>query len=108
MAKEIRKEKERPPTIQFIGQSVDQLTNQIRVDKYKDPGNPMVIVCIKGTYIPNTLIDLGAAINVMTLKMMRELNILNIRPTPTMLELVDRSKIKPEGVLDDEIVSIES
>ena len=43
----------------------------------------------------------------MTLQTMRELNILNIRPTPTMLELADRSKIKPEGVLDDETVSIE-
>jgi len=44
----------------------------------------------------------------MTLQMMRELKILNIQPTPTMLELADRSKIKPEGVLDDETVSIES
>jgi hypothetical protein len=87
---------------------VDQLNNQIRVDKYEDPGNPIVTVCIKGTYIPNTLIDLGAAINVMTLQTMRELNILNIQPTPTMLELVNRSKIKPEGVLDDKIVSIKS
>ena len=93
MPKESRKEKEGSPTIQFIGQSADQLTNQIRVDKYEDPRNPIVTVCIKGTYIPNTLIDLGAAINVMTLQMMRELNILNIRPTPTMLELADISKI---------------
>jgi ASC-1-like (ASCH) protein len=59
-------------------------------------------------YIPNTLIDLGAAINMMNLKTMRELNILNIRPTPIMLELADRSKIKLEGALDDEMVSIES
>ena len=78
------------PTIQFIGQFADQLTNQIQVDKYKDPRNPIVTISIKVTYIPNTLIDLGAAINVMTLKMMRELNILNIQPTLTMLELADR------------------
>jgi hypothetical protein len=106
--KKVGRKKKDPPTIQFIGQSADQLTNQIRVDKYEDLGNPIVTVCIKGTYIPNTLIDLGAAINVMTLQTMRELSILNIRPTPTMLELADRSKIKPEGVLDDQIVSIES
>ena len=36
------------------------------------------------------------------------MNILDLRPTPTMLELVDRSRIKPEGVLDDEIVSLDS
>ena len=102
-----RKKKDHP-TVQFIGQSTDQLTNQIGVDKYEDPRNPIVIVYIRGTYIPNTLIDLGAAINAMTLQTMRELNIPNIRPTPTMLELADRSKIKPEGVLDDETISIES
>ena len=76
--KKVGRKKKDPPTIQFIGQSVDQLTNQIRVDKYKDPGNPIVTIHIKGTYIPNTLIDLGAAINVMTLQTMREINILNI------------------------------
>lgn len=106
--KKVGRKKKDPPTIQFIGQSTDQLTNQIRVDKYEDPGNPIITVCIKGTYIPNTLIDLGAAINVMTLQTMRELNILKIQPTPTMFELADRSKIKSEGVLDDETVSIES
>ena len=84
------------------------MTNQIQVDKYEDPGNPIVTVCIKGMYIPNTRIDLGAAIKVMTLQTMRELNIPNIRPTPTMLELADRSKIKSKGVLDNETVSIES
>jgi hypothetical protein len=106
--KKVGRKKKVPPTIQFIRQSTDQLTNQIRVDKYEDPGSPIVTIFIKGTYIPNTLIDLGAAINVMTLQTMRELNILNIQPTPTMLELADRSKIKPEGVLDDETISIES
>ena len=36
------------------------------------------------------------------------LNIYNIKPTPTILELVDRSKVKLEGVIDDVIVSIDS
>lgn len=33
---------------------------------------------------------------------------LNIQPTPTVLELVDRSKIKPEGILDDVVVALDS
>ena len=36
--KKVGRKKKDPPTIQFIGQSADQLTNHIRVDKYKDLG----------------------------------------------------------------------
>jgi len=43
----------------------------------------------------------------MTLQTIHQLNIPNIRPTPTMLELADRSKVKPEGVLDDEVVILD-
>ncbi|CAF4437656.1 unnamed protein product, partial [Adineta steineri] len=39
---------------------------------------------------------------------LRNLKIYNIRPTPTILELTDRSKVNPEGVVDDVIVSIDS
>jgi hypothetical protein len=65
-------------------------------------------VHINGILVPNTLIDLGETINIMTKKTMEQLQLLNLRPTPTVLELVDQSKIKPEGVLDDIIVSLDS
>ena len=68
----------------------------------------MVAICINNFSIPNTLIDLGVAINVMTMETLRSLNIYNIILTPTILELTDRSKIKPEGVVHDVIVSIDS
>jgi hypothetical protein len=44
----------------------------------------------------------------MTIQTMEQLNFPNLHPTPTILELADRSKIKPEGVLDDVIVSLDS
>jgi hypothetical protein len=44
----------------------------------------------------------------MTLQTMEQLQLLNLHPTPIVLELADRSKIKPEGVLDDVIVSLDS
>ena len=56
----------------------------------------------------NVLIYLGVAINVMTKKTMDQLGLVHISPTPTMLELVDRSKIKLEGVLDDVVISLDS
>ena len=51
---------------------------------------------------------MGVAINVMTMETLHNLDIYNIKPTPTILELADRSKVKLEGVVDDVIVSIDS
>ena len=75
--------------------------------KYDDPRNPIVIVQIGRTQIPNVLVDLGAAINVMTIETVRKLGLTNIRPTPIILELADRSTIKPEGILDGLISSVD-
>jgi len=61
-----------------------------------------------GVLISNVLIDLASTINVMTKKTMDQLGLVHIRPTPTMLELKDRSKIKPKGVLYDVVVSLDS
>lgn len=44
----------------------------------------------------------------MTRKTMEQLRLSHIHPTPTMLELADRSKIKPDGVLEKMVVSIDS
>ena len=76
--------------------------------KYDDPGNPTVTVQIGSTQIPNILVDLGEAINVMTIETVRKLGLTNLRPTPTILEWIDISTIKPEGILDDLIISVDS
>ena len=60
-----RKKKD-PPTIHYIGQSTDALFDRL-VEKYGDPENPVVTISIQGILIPNTLIDLGEAINAITL-----------------------------------------
>ena len=60
------------------------------------------------TQIPNVLVDLGAAINVMTIETIRKLGLTNLRPTPTILEWANRSTIKPEGILDDLVILVES
>ena len=82
------------------------MSTNISIEKYIDPGVPLVTICINKFSIPNTLIDLGATINVMTMETLCSMSIYNIKPTPTILELADRSKVKPEGVGDDVIVSI--
>ena len=44
----------------------------------------------------------------MTIEIVIKLELANLRPTPTILELADRSTIKPEGILDDLVISVDS
>ena len=77
--------------------------------KYLDRGSPVVDVHINGTMIPHTLIDLGAAINVLTKDTMLKLNLQgSFTKTMTMLHLADRSTVTPEGIVEEMIVSIDS
>ena len=87
-----------PQTIQFVGREAELMMGCVSVEKYTDPGNPVVTIQIGNVLVSNVLIDLGVAINVMTKQTMDQLRLSHLRPTPTVLELTDRSKIKPEGV----------
>jgi hypothetical protein len=76
--------------------------------KYSDPGNPVVTIEINGVSLHNILIDLGAEINVMSVKTMKTLQLDHLRPTQTFLELLDKSFINPTGSLDDITVTLAS
>ena len=71
----------------------------VLANEYSDPGILVVNVKINNTLIINMLIDLGATINIMTHETMQSLGLIGLRETPTILQLADRSTIKPEGVL---------
>jgi hypothetical protein len=77
-----------------------------RVTKYRNPGNLIVTITINNVPIGNTLINLGETINVTTLEELHLKPLL--RPTPTILELADKTKVTPEGILDDIIVTLAS
>jgi hypothetical protein len=68
-----------------------------------------VTITINEVSIGNTLIDLGASINVMTATTLEEIQ-LNplLRPTPAILELADKTRVIPEGIMDDIIVTLAS
>ena len=44
----------------------------------------------------------------MIIETIRKIGLTNLRPIPTILELADRSTIKPEGILDDLVISVDS
>lgn len=94
--------------IHLVGNIANIMMGKIAIQKYLDPGSPIVKIHINGVEIPNTLIDLGAAINIMRKQTMEQLKLPNLLYTPTLLQLADRSVIKPDGVLEDISVSLDS
>ncbi|CAF1490659.1 unnamed protein product [Adineta steineri] len=102
------RKKKQPTKVQVIGQMVELISNQPRLIRYGNPGNPIVTTHIKHIPIPNTLVDQGATINIMTITTMEGLQLGNLKPIAITLELADRSKVKPIYVLDDVIVTLAS
>ena len=64
------------------------MTGFVSLEKYTDPGNPVVSVHIGDILVSNVLIYLGAVINVMTRKTIEQLRLDHIRPTPNVVELI--------------------
>lgn len=69
----------------MVGKLSELMLGDISPTKYEDLGNQMVIV-------PNTLVDLATVINIMMKDIFELFGFTNLRPTPIVLELVDRSK----------------
>jgi hypothetical protein len=103
-----RKQKD-PPTIHLVGGLSEYISDQPKLANYGNPGNPIVTITINEVSIANTLIDLGAAINVMNATTLEQLQLQPfLRPTPTILELADKTRVIPEGILDDIMVTLAS
>jgi hypothetical protein len=98
-----------PLIVHVTGDLSALMSGKVPPVKYGDLDHPTVSVQIGKTIIPRVLVDLGAAINIMTLETSQLLQLKNeIRDTPTILELADRSTIKLKGVIEDLIISVES
>ena len=83
------------------------MSYQSRIAKYTNPRAPVVTVIRNYTTIDNTLIYLGLSINMMTTAVLEFLQLGQfLRPIPSILELADRTTVKPARVLDNIIVSI--
>jgi hypothetical protein len=91
-----------------VGALSDLILGRETPVKYADPENPIVIVQIQGCSFPNTIVNLEAAINILTMETYNALGFHSFDPTPIMLQLVDRSVVKPLGRLHDIAISIDS
>ena len=64
--KKLGRKKLEPQNIQFVGRVAELMTGCVSMEIYTDPRDPIVSVQIGNVLVSNVLIDLGAAINVMT------------------------------------------
>lgn len=80
--------------------TIDVMGKFIHV-KYGVQGNPILMVQNNEIEIPNVVVDLGASINVITFKTMHTLGLQNLKQTPTVLEIKDRSIVNPVGKMED-------
>jgi len=96
------------PTIHVVGIVSNLLLGGETLVKYEDPVNPIMTIQIYRRSFPNTLVDLGATINILIAKTCQALGITSLEPATTLLELFDCSVVSLEGTLQDIIISIDS
>lgn len=106
--KKLGRKKKDPQIVHVMGQLADIMLGKFTIPKYIDPGSHVVKVAINGTQIKNALIDLRVTINVMTKDVMQQLNITSLRSTPTVLQLADSSIVRPNGMVEDIVATLDS
>jgi hypothetical protein len=83
----VRKIKNPSSTVRVVGALSDLILGRQEPVKYANLGNPIVTVQIQGCSFPNTLVDLGAAINILTMETYNTLGFNTFEPTAIMLQL---------------------
>ena len=84
----------------MIGDLVELVMGNTLATKYSNSGSHVVKLQINGISLSNTLIYLGAAINIMTKHIMERLGLTNIRQNTIVLYLVDPYLVRPGAIIE--------
>nr|XP_027101747.1 uncharacterized protein LOC113722692 [Coffea arabica] len=90
----------------IVGENVSAVLQRNLPPKCGDPGRFTVPCRIGNTLIRNTLLDLGASINVMPKSMYASLNLSPLKETEIIIQLADRTNAYPDGLVDDVLVKV--
>ena len=91
----------------FLTEQVSAIIQSRNPVKYKDPGSPTISVNIGGNCIDNSLLDLGASVNLLPYSVYKQLGLGELKPTNITLSLADRSVKIPKGIVEDVLVKID-
>ncbi|XP_022855606.1 uncharacterized protein LOC111376845 [Olea europaea var. sylvestris] len=91
----------------FLTEHVNAVIEQKVPPKYKEPGCPNVSCIIGNHEIAQALLDLGASVNIIPYAIYSALGLGKIKLTTVVLQLADRSTIRPRGIVEDVLVQID-
>ncbi|KAK4381604.1 hypothetical protein Sango_2951100 [Sesamum angolense] len=90
----------------IFGKNISSVINRKLPEKCKDPGM-FTLPCIIGNKrIERAMLDLGASINVMPYYVYQALNLSTLQDTNVIIQLADRSYVRPMGLVEDVLVKV--
>jgi hypothetical protein len=90
----------------FLTEQVSSILQHSLPPKFKDPGTP-TISCIIGDHkIDKALLDLETRVNLLPYSVYLQLSLGELKPTPIILQLANRSTKKPQGIIEDVIIQV--
>ncbi|XP_049381214.1 uncharacterized protein LOC125845717 [Solanum stenotomum] len=92
-------------TVAFTEECSSRIQNRLPT-KLKDPGSFTVQIKIGKCIEARGLCDLGAIINLMPTSMFVKLGLGRPKSTTIILQLADRSVVRPDGVIEDVLVQV--
>jgi hypothetical protein len=103
----VLKSDEQGPTLRIIffpSEQVSFILQHNLPPKFKNPG-ASTISCIIGDYkIDKVLLYWGAGVNQLPYSNYLQLGLRELKPTPIIFQLADRSTKKPRGIIEDVII----
>ena len=83
------------------------LLNQLP-QKMKDPEAPLISYVLESVTFNKALLDLGASVNLLPIAVYQQFQIDELKPTPVILQLANRSVRTPRGLVEDVLVRIDT
>ncbi|XP_042980004.1 uncharacterized protein LOC122310192 [Carya illinoinensis] len=91
----------------FLTEQVSAIIQSNTPPKYKDPGAPTIACVIGNSKIGHALLDLGSSVNLLPYTVYEQLGLGELKSTPIILQLADRSIKMPRGIVEDVLVQVD-
>ncbi|KAJ0458186.1 putative aspartic peptidase domain superfamily [Helianthus annuus] len=89
-----------------VSENISAVLQKRLPPKCKDPGVFTVPCKLGNITVPGAMLDLGASINVLPYSIFKTLNVGPLKRTGVVIQLANRSIVRPKGVLEDILVQV--
>ncbi|KAH9803520.1 hypothetical protein KPL71_001801 [Citrus sinensis] len=91
----------------FLTEQTSNLLQCKMPPKFKDPGSPTISCVIGNQCFDKTLLHLGVSVNLLPYSVYMQLGLGELKSTPIILQLADRSMKIPRGIIEDVLIQID-